>query len=126
MPFSFQFFTRLAAVFAELPNVKKAYAKLHPKGFEIVGISLDSSKAKLTSFIKEREMPWPQYFDGLSWKNKISTKYGIRSIPAMWLVDKEGNLVDKNARSGLEGKVEKLLAAEVEVEDLDASVSPAE
>ena len=95
---------------AELPNVKKAYAKLHPKGFEIVGISLDSSEDKLKKFIKDREMPWPQYFDGQGWKNKISTRYGIRSIPAMWLVDKEGNLVDKNARRGLEGKVEKLLA----------------
>ena len=95
---------------AELPNVKKAYAKLHPKGFEIVGISLDSSEDKLKKFIKDKEMPWPQYFDGQGWKNKISTRYGIRSIPAMWLVDKEGNLVDKNARRGLEGKVEKLLA----------------
>ena len=55
-------------------------------------------------------MPWPQYFDGQGWDNKISTKYGIRSIPAMWLVDKEGNLVDKDARGGLEAKVEKLLA----------------
>ena len=95
---------------AELPNVKEAYAKLHPKGFEIVGISLDSSEDKLKKFIKDKEMPWPQYFDGQGWDNKISTKYGIRSIPAMWLVDKEGNLVDMNARGGLEGKVEKLLA----------------
>ena len=94
----------------EIPNIKKTYAKLHPKGFEIVGISLDSNKDKLLNFIKEKEMPWPQYFDGQGWKNKISTRYGIRSIPAMWLVDKEGNLVDKNARRGLEGKVEKLLA----------------
>lgn len=94
----------------EIPNIKKTYAKLHPKGFEIVGISLDSNEDKLVNFIKEKKMPWPQYFDGLSWKNKISSKYGIRSIPAMWLVDKTGNLVDKNARSGLEEKVEKLLA----------------
>jgi hypothetical protein len=28
----------------------------------------------------------------------------------MWLVDKEGNLVDQNARSGLEDKVKKYLA----------------
>jgi hypothetical protein len=28
----------------------------------------------------------------------------------MWLVDKRGNLVDTNARDGLEKKVEKLLA----------------
>ena len=28
----------------------------------------------------------------------------------MWLIDKKGNLVDMNARTGLETKVEKLLA----------------
>ena len=94
----------------ELPNVKKAYAKLHPRGFEIVGISLDSDEGKLEQFVKDKEMPWPQYFDGLKWQNKISTKFGVRSIPAMWLIDKKGNLVDMNARSGLEEKVEKLLA----------------
>jgi thiol-disulfide isomerase/thioredoxin len=96
---------------AEIPSVKKTYEKLHPKGFEIIGISLDSNERKLTQFIKKREMPWPQYYDGKGWKNEISTKYGIRSIPAMWLVDKEGNLADKNARRGLEKKVEELLAA---------------
>ena len=95
---------------AEIPNVKKTYEKLHSKGFEIIGISLDSNKDKLTQFIKKKDMPWPQYFDGKGWKNKISTKHGIRSIPAMWLVDKEGNLVDKKARSNLEEKVEKLMA----------------
>jgi peroxiredoxin len=95
---------------AEIPNVKKTYEKLHSKGFEIIGISLDSNEDKLTQFIKKKDMPWPQYFDGKGWKNKISTQHGIRSIPAMWLVDKEGNLVDKKARTNLEEKVEKLLA----------------
>jgi len=95
---------------AEIPNVKKTYEKLHSKGFEIIGISLDWDEDKLTQFIKKKDMPWPQYLDGEGWKNKISTKHGIRSIPAMWLVDKEGNLVDKKARTNLEEKVEKLLA----------------
>ena len=96
---------------AELPNVKRAYDKLHSKGFEIVGISLDSKESALRRFVKKEEMPWPQYFDGKGWNNSISKKHGIRSIPAMWLVDKEGNLADLNARSNLEGKVEELLAA---------------
>ncbi len=96
---------------AELPNVKRAYDKLHPKGFEIVGISLDSKESALRRFVKKEEMPWPQYFDGQGWNNSISKKHGIRSIPAMWLVDKEGNLADLNARPDLESKVEKLLAA---------------
>jgi thiol-disulfide isomerase/thioredoxin len=95
---------------AELPNVKAAYEKLHPKGFEIVGISFDSEKEKLETFVKSKEMSWPQYFDGKGWKNDFGQKYGISSIPAMWLVNKQGNLVDLEARGGLEAKVEKLLA----------------
>ena len=94
----------------ELPNVKKAYGEMHEKGFEIVGISLDNSEKKLTDFVKKNDMPWPQHCDGKGWKNAIAKEYGIGSIPAMWLVDKKGNLVDMNARSGLEDKVKKYLA----------------
>ena len=95
---------------AELPNVIKAYQELHPKGFEIVGISLDQDKEKLMAFVKEKGMEWPQYFDGKGWQNEISTKYGISSIPAMWLVNKKGMVVSTNARGGLEETVAKLLA----------------
>ena len=94
---------------AELPRVKEAYDKLHPKGFEIVGISFDQDKSKLEAFVKEKEMAWPQYFDGKYWENDYGKKYGIQGIPAMWLVGKDGNLVDMNARDGLAAKVEKLL-----------------
>ena len=91
-------------------NVKEAYEKLHPKGFEIVGISFDKDKAKLESFVKDKGMTWPQYFDGKMWDNDYGKKYGIQGIPAMWLVDKKGNLRDPNGRQDLAGKVEKMLA----------------
>jgi len=95
---------------AEIPNVKAAYAKLHEKGFEIVGISFDQNKETLEKFLKEKEMTWPQYFDGLGWKNKFGQEFGIDSIPRMWLVDKKGVLRDMEGRQDLEKKVEKLLA----------------
>jgi thiol-disulfide isomerase/thioredoxin len=95
---------------AELPKVKTAYEELQPKGFEIVGISFDQDKARLESFVKEKDIKWPQYFDGKGWKNDFGVKYGINSIPTMWLVDKQGNLREMNARQDLVGKVERLLA----------------
>ena len=94
----------------EIPHVKAAYEKYRAKGFEIVGISLDQDLARLQEFTKSQGMPWPLYFDGRGWSNVISSKYGIRGIPTMWLVDKSGNLADTNARENLEGKIEKLLA----------------
>jgi thiol-disulfide isomerase/thioredoxin len=94
---------------AEIPHVKETYDKLHGKGFEIVGISFDEDKKKLETFVTDREMKWPQYFDGKGWGNQFGQKYGISGIPSMWLVDKKGNLRDMNARGGLEEKVAKLL-----------------
>jgi peroxiredoxin len=93
-----------------MPNVVAAYENLHPKGFEIVGISFDEDKDALQKFVAKQKVPWPQYFDGKGWQNKYGQQFGINSIPAMWLVDKNGNLRDTNARGDLAGKVEKLLA----------------
>lgn len=95
---------------AELPNVLKAYARLNPKGFEILGISFDQDKETLTSFVAKEKMTWPQFFDGQGWQNKFGQRFGINSIPAMWLVDKKGILRDLNAREDLETKVEALIA----------------
>ena len=94
----------------EVPNVVEAYKKFHDKGFEIIGISLDKNKEALVEFTKKNGMIWPQYFDGKGWENAISKKNGIDSIPAMWLLDKEGRVVTTDAREDLAGQVEKLLA----------------
>jgi peroxiredoxin len=94
----------------EVPDVKKTYDQFHDKGFEIVGISLDKDKDKLTQFVADNKMAWPQFFDGLYWQNKYARQFGIESIPAMWLIDKKGNLRDQNAREDLAGGVQKLLA----------------
>ncbi|MBI4324744.1 MAG: TlpA family protein disulfide reductase [Chloroflexi bacterium] len=95
---------------AEVPNVKAAYEKLQPKGFEIIGISFDQDKEKLQSFVTQKKMNWPQYFEGQGEENKFGREFGIQSIPTMWLVDKKGIVRDLNARQGLAEKVEKLLA----------------
>jgi peroxiredoxin len=94
----------------EVPNVVAAYERLHPKGFEIVGISFDADKSALQRFVKDHKMTWPQYFDGKRWDNDYGKKFGIESIPTMWIVDKKGNLRDVNGRADLSAKVEKLLA----------------
>jgi thiol-disulfide isomerase/thioredoxin len=94
----------------ELPNVIGTYKKLHDKGFEIVGISLDRDKNALLQFIKQKELSWPQYYDGGAWENKVSAKYGINAIPAQWLIDKRGIVRSTNARADLEDQVTKLLA----------------
>lgn len=83
---------------AELPNVKATYEKFHDSGFEIIGISLDQDRDALTGFVKQQGLAWPQYFDGKGWSNKLAARNGIQSIPATFLLDREGRIVAMNRR----------------------------
>jgi peroxiredoxin len=83
---------------AELPNVIQTYQKHHKEGFEIIGVSLDEEKPKLENFIKSKKMEWPQYFDGEGWKNKLAAKYGVTSIPATYLLGRDGKIIGKDLR----------------------------
>ncbi|MEZ5277798.1 MAG: TlpA disulfide reductase family protein [Opitutaceae bacterium] len=82
----------------ELPNVIQAYQDFHADGFEIIGISLDSSRERLEGFIESNQMVWPQYFDGKGWMNALAQKYAVQSIPATYLLDGEGVIIAKNLR----------------------------
>lgn len=94
----------------ELPNVKKAFDTYHAKGFEIIAISLDQEKDALEAFIKKENMTWPQAFDGKGWGSDIARKFGINSIPATFLIGKDGKVAATNLRgSALEEKVAELL-----------------
>lgn len=95
----------------EMPNVVATYRKLREKGFEIVGISLDEEKSAMESAMKKHEMTWPQHFDGKGWKSDLATRFGIREIPSMWLLDRKGMVRATGAIGGaLEMSVEELLA----------------
>lgn len=113
---------------AELPNLKKVYAAYRDHGFEIIGIALENARVRpgdtpeqiatktekaaklLTEFIEKQQMPWPQYFDGKFWETEIARRYAINSIPAMFLLDRNGRLVTVSARGErLEQEVKRLL-----------------
>jgi thiol-disulfide isomerase/thioredoxin len=84
---------------AELPHVIATYKKYHGQGFEIIGVSLDSDRAKLDDFLKKTDgMTWPQYFDGEAWGNKLATKYGVESIPFTILIGPDGKIIGKDLR----------------------------
>jgi thiol-disulfide isomerase/thioredoxin len=88
---------------AELPHVKEVYDRYHDKGFEVVGVSLDTSREKLEAFIKERQVPWPQIFfdeEGKrGWANPLARRYEVNSIPNMFLIDPDGRLVTDDPES---------------------------
>ena len=82
----------------EMPNVIAAYRKYHAQGFDVVGVSLDSDHAALTSFLKQNQMPWRQVYDGKGWESAVPNQYGVRSIPFALLVGRDGRIIAVGAR----------------------------
>lgn len=98
----------------EMPHVKKTYEEFHSKGFEILAVSLDESEEKLRNYVKDEKLPWAQCFDGKGWENEVAGIYGIKSIPATFLVDRMGKIRYKNLRGDeLKKRVAELIAEEV-------------
>ena len=100
---------------AELPRMKRLYAEYHPQGVEFIGVSLDAPPAegglgKLKAFVVEKEVPWPQYYQGNGWDSEFSSSWGIDAIPALFLVDADGNLASVTARADLEKLIPEYLA----------------
>jgi len=90
-------------------QVARAYKKYHDQGFEIIGISEDTDKQALLTMTQNYGMYWPQYFDGMGRHNQLASRWGVTSIPTMWLVNKQGLVVNLNVGDDLGEQVRKLL-----------------
>ena len=94
---------------AENPNVVKAYKKYHPKGLEILGVSLDSKKENWLQAIAQDQLTWTQVSELSGWDGKVAAQFGIQSIPSNFLLDKEGRIIGKDLREAeLMNKLDEL------------------
>jgi peroxiredoxin len=90
----------------ENPNVLKVYNQYHSKGFEILGVSLDQDKSKWVAAIQQDGLVWNHISDLGGWQSRPAAVYGVSSIPATVLVDKEGKIIARNLRGpALEAKL---------------------
>lgn len=95
---------------AEVPALKAAYDEFHKKGFEIFGVSLDNNKEAWLAAIENKELNWPHVSDLKGWQNAVADLYGVRSIPANYLVE---CATGKIVASGLRGEEVKAKLAEL-------------
>jgi thiol-disulfide isomerase/thioredoxin len=94
----------------ENPNVVALYEKYKDKGFEIFSVSLDKNKEKWLQAIKDDNLSWENHVSDLKyWSSHPAKSYGVTSIPATFLLDKDGRIIAKNLRGkALELKLEEL------------------
>ena len=87
----------------DIPQLRALYQDNKAKGFEIVGVALDFEKSTAMPFVQKNKMNWKHLYQpnpttqtgGLN--SPIAESFGIISLPTMFLVDKEGKVVNRNA-----------------------------
>jgi peroxiredoxin len=82
----------------ENPNVVKQYAAFHPKGLNILGISLDTSKTNWQQAIATDKISWDQASDRKNFEGPTERLYHIEAIPSNFIIDPNGVIVAKNLR----------------------------
>ena len=97
----------------ENPNVVAMYNEHKDAGFDILGVSLDRSHRPWAAAVEKDGLTWTHVSDLKGWQNAVAQQYGVRSVPATVLLDREGRIVARDLRgAALEAKVAELLAEE--------------
>jgi peroxiredoxin len=97
---------------AENPNVVKAWQKYNNRGFDVLGVSFDTNREKWLKAVKDDKLTWAQLSDLKGWGSEAGKLYGVNSIPANFLLDKDQKII----ATGLHGedlfnKLEELLGS---------------
>jgi thiol-disulfide isomerase/thioredoxin len=93
----------------ENPFNTQLYKQYHPKGFEILGISLDDDKGRWKGAIASDSLVWKHVSDLRKWSSMVVPLYKVEAIPATYLIDKDGKIVAKGLRGeALAAKLEEL------------------
>jgi thiol-disulfide isomerase/thioredoxin len=95
-------------------HLKEYYDAFKDKGFEIIGISLDSDRDKVDEYLAREKLKWKIAYSGKAWSDDIAKLYSVNLIPSYWLVDRKGVLRDFGThlrdRNNMKRAIEKLLA----------------
>lgn len=115
----------------ELPNMKRNLQTYGERGFEIVGINMDSTIDRFEKCIDEKEITWTNivsWKEGENgWQAPMATHYGISGIPTAILIDPEGKVVSLNARGkSLDESLAELLGPPKTPETEEATVADAD
>lgn len=98
---------------AESENMVRIYNRFHPKGYDIVGVSLDNKESNWKRAIVDDKLAWNHISDLKGWDSQGAKDYGVSSIPQLVLLDPQGVIIARGFNTEeLEAQLEELFSEE--------------
>ena len=80
----------------EIPHFKDIYATYEKRGLVMVNIDIQESQEKVSMFAAKYQIPFRTLLDKTG---DVAGAYGVRGVPTMVLINREGNIVCWQCRS---------------------------
>jgi hypothetical protein len=78
-----------------MPQLKELYEKQKPKRFEVMTVSLDTSRNEWITFLHEQKLNWINCSELKGFNSVSSDEYNIFATPTMFLLDREKRIIAK-------------------------------
>jgi len=103
-----------------LPAYNQMRRELGTSEFEIIAINVDEDTEDGLSFLKEQPVDYPVLADP---NGEIGIPYGIRTLPHLFLLDREGNITAtfKSYKAGDEEKIKQQIKALTDIPPVAAN-----
>lgn len=94
----------------DMAVMRQMQAKYGARGFQLIGVSLDSQRDALTQFLGQNRLAWPQLFEEGGLDSRYALEMGVLTLPTMILVGPDGKVISRSLHiSQLDTELSKLI-----------------
>ena len=94
-----------------IPHERSLVKRLEGKPFALLGINSDQERSEIRRTCKAEQITWRSWFDGGTTSGPISSAWGVRGWPTIYVLDAKGVIRYTNVRGeALDKAVDALLA----------------
>ncbi len=82
---------------AENQALAPLYRKFHDRGFEVFSVGIEAQRGRWLRAIESDSLAWRFHtVEPVDFSGPIAKQYGVRQIPATWLIDPKGTIIGVN------------------------------
>ncbi|MDR2793741.1 MAG: TlpA family protein disulfide reductase [Treponema sp.] len=74
----------------EMPSMEALYQRFRNRDIEFLAVDIQENRNRVSAFMEQFGLTFPALMDVTG---RISTQYGIRSIPTTFIIDRNGNII---------------------------------